>query len=134
MVDFKSKLKNIKVEKNPNKEEHKEVEKMFVAFGQCSIAILFVKGIAVEAEMDGDCNAFVEMLMESIGEKDPDQGLWVWEGVPLARHNESLEYGREYDGLEFSGGKWREPTLTELACLTMKKNPWKVLEDEDDAD
>lgn len=110
-----------------------EIERVAVAFGvqRTSIAVLAGYGSGVEAEMsDGDIH---EAFLEPVTEKDPEIGIWIWEGVPVSIWSSNGDgFGSsEFDGFDFSRGTWRPATPEELLDLVRGVSPWgSVLEDE----
>ncbi len=101
--------------------ENAPIEKILVAFSMSSMGMVMAMacdGEANEEEID-HLSEFIEELA-AFG-KEPNQGLWVWEGKMWGVQDntpDSLDWDTKTEG------EWREPTAEEWEKIQEQEDPW----------
>jgi len=94
---------------------------MLVASGSGRSVVLDVSGVNVEAQMMYDSSllhAYVE------GWCHDEEGIRVWEGVPVPTWSGDAGSRTEFDGYKFAPEGFRDPTPEEWEAVRTKKRPW----------
>lgn len=110
--------------------EAKMVERILVVFGIGGAVPVFVQGKIVEIEVSEYRAEFKNQVdVDGLTREDPDRGVWVWEGIPVA-----VGQGEDFEYWDYSGGAWRKANRVELNALLDGESPWKEVRHQDPID
>lgn len=111
------------------KEVQTQTEKMMVAFGRTGTkAILACAGETIEFIMSECADEFLHPPEREDGftTSDPDHGIWIWEGQVGVEISQDWESGiEEVEYYTFDDGRWRMPTVNEMAKLLKGEDVWE---------